>query len=569
MVAAIPASAIVNVTPNVIDAGGSGLDMIGLMLTNSTRPPTGSVLSLSTLSDVGTYFGASSTEYALAQIYFAGYSGSAIKPAALLFYQYPAAAVPAYLRGGNVSALTLAQLQAIGGTITLTIDGRSVTSGTINLSAVASFSAAATAIQTALNDQDASFTGVIAVTTGILTASSTTGTIAVGQTITGAGVPAGTIITGFISGTGSNGTYQTNITTAVSSTSMKSGPTLVTYDSTSGAFIVTAGTPGATGSITVASGSAATGLKLTAATGAVTSQGAAAGVPGNAMDAVYAQTQNFVSFMTAFQPSTSDMLAFAAWNNGKQSGTRFIYAMSDASAAPTTTPDTTSVGYQIAQLGYAGTAPIYDPANAISVAAFLMGAIASVDFSRTNARVTMAFRSGSGLTAGVTNKTIADALIANGYNFYGRYATANDANTFFYPGHISGDFRWIDSDFNQVWLNNAFQLALMDLLTSVGTIPYNAAGFSLIEAALADPINAALSFGAIQPGVALSAEQAAEVNTAAGLIVSDAIQQRGWYLQVAAPTAAVRASRGTPVCNFFYTDGQSVQTINLSSVLIQ
>ena len=67
----------------------------------------------------------------------------------------------------------------------------------------------------------ASFTGVIAVTTGVLTASAVTGTIMVGAPISGAGVPAGTIVTGFLSGTlGGAGTYSTNITTAVASTAM-------------------------------------------------------------------------------------------------------------------------------------------------------------------------------------------------------------------------------------------------------------------------------------------------------------------------------------------------------------
>ena len=64
-------------------------------------------------------------------------------------------------------------------------------------------------------------TGVIAVTTGILTISgSPTGTWQVGQFIYGTGVPAGTYITSLGTGTGGNGTYYTNCYTAVSSTAM-------------------------------------------------------------------------------------------------------------------------------------------------------------------------------------------------------------------------------------------------------------------------------------------------------------------------------------------------------------
>lgn len=63
------------------------------------------------------------------------------------------------------------------------------------------------------------FTGEIAVTTGILTvsAASSGAHLGVGTIITGTGVPGGTVITALGTGTGGNGTYQTNITTAVAS----------------------------------------------------------------------------------------------------------------------------------------------------------------------------------------------------------------------------------------------------------------------------------------------------------------------------------------------------------------
>lgn len=66
---------------------------------------------------------------------------------------------------------------------------------------------------------ESTFTGVIAVTSGILTVSSASAgaSLGVGSKITGTGVPLGTYITARISGTGGNGTYQTNIVTAVAS----------------------------------------------------------------------------------------------------------------------------------------------------------------------------------------------------------------------------------------------------------------------------------------------------------------------------------------------------------------
>jgi len=82
--------------------------------------------------------------------------------------------------------------------------------------------------------ETASFTGVIAVTTGILTASAVTGTISAGDIISGTGVPSGTVVVAQLSGTpGGAGTYSTNITTAVASTAMTTDGSVETQ------FIVT------------------------------------------------------------------------------------------------------------------------------------------------------------------------------------------------------------------------------------------------------------------------------------------------------------------------------------------
>jgi hypothetical protein len=71
--------------------------------------------------------------------------------------------------------------------------------------------------------QTSTFTGAIAVTTGILTLSATgTGTFAIGQALSGTGVPSGTFVRALLTGTlgAAGSTYSTNITTAVSSTTM-------------------------------------------------------------------------------------------------------------------------------------------------------------------------------------------------------------------------------------------------------------------------------------------------------------------------------------------------------------
>ena len=571
----IPASLIASVTPSVISAGGSALDLIGVMLTTNTRVPIGSAPSFPTKDAVSAYFGGTSLEYQLAAVYFGGFDNSDVKPGALRFSQYPTAAVSAYLRGGSLAAMTLAQLQALSGSLTVTVDGFARVAASINLSGASSFSAAAAAIQTALNatpPTPAVVTGSIAGTT--LTVSAvTSGALAIGQVLSGTGVAAGTKITGFLTGSGGTGTYTVDQSQTVASTSINAAaaPVVVTFDSTSSAFVITSGITGAPSTAAYATGTLAAGINLTQAAGAVLSQGAAPATPGAAMDAITKVTQNWVSFMTTFDPDNgagnTQKMAFATWTS--QQNNRFLYAAWDTDQSPTTTvPATSSLGYLVQQGNMSGVAPIYQDVNQ---AAFLMGAIASIDFTATEGRATMKFRSQSGLAATVTDGTVYKNLVANGYNCYGAFATANDQFTFFADGTIGGQYDWIDSYINQIWLTNQFQLSIMEGLTQAKSVPYNTVGDATIESWLMDDINQGVNFGAIREGVQLGSAQVQEVNTAAGLKIDSVLSSRGWYLQVLASqaTAQTRAARQSPPCKFWYMDGGSVQQLNLASVMVQ
>jgi hypothetical protein len=487
----IPASAIVQINPGVIGGGGNALALNGIILTNSTAVPIGTVQPFATATAVSTFFGAASAEAALAANYFAGFDNKTVTPGNLFFAQYAAAPVAAYVRGGSVAAMTLTQIQALTGTLIVTIDGVVKTSGSINLSAATSFSNAATIIA-------AGFT-------------------AMGGT--------------------------------------------VSYDAVRSAFVITSATTGAASTISFVTGTISTALMLTAATGAVTSQGAIASTPAAAMAAITAVTLNWAAFMTTWEPVIADKLAFAAWVNN-----RFIYVEWDTDILATQSGNATTLGPLLIASNSSGTVPIYGPA---SLAAFVLGSIASVDFARTNGRITFAFKSQSGLTASVTDQTIGANLIANGYNFYGSYATANQGFTFFYPGLVSGSYKFLDEYVNEVYLNNALQLALVSLLVAMPSIPYNPQGYSLIDAACMDPINAALNFGSIRGNVPLSSAQKAQVNNAAGTQIDTVLSSRGWFLQILPATAQVRAARGTPPMSFWYMDGGSVQAITLASIVIQ
>lgn len=659
----IPASYYANVTPGVISAGAGGVTLSELMLTTSWRPPIGAVLSFPTLAAVQAYFGPLSNEAMEAAVYFAGYSGATLTPGALLFVQYPTANVGAYLRGGNVSGLTLTQLQAISGVLDVTIDGTPETSSSINLSAATSFSNASAIITTALGltgptqgSGSGSFGGTFTATatgttlvvtvlganetivpgtiasamitgTGVpsntfivsqtlgspggngtyitnqaTTASSATitlgsnvlnvvviasGVVAIGQEVTGSGVSSGTFITGLGTGTGGAGTY---ITSARQNVAPESGITFViptvSYDSLSGGFLVISSTNGASSTIGFGSGPAAAPLGLTQATGAVTSQGAIAGVPAANMAAVIATNANFSTFQTLFDPDAgsgnTQKQAFAAWVNSTNN--QYAYICWDTDITPTESTDAaTSMGQILKANGSSGTVLIYEPSGTnLHLGAFAGAYAASINFNATNGRATADYKSQSGLSPSALNVGVKANLIANGYNSYDGVATRGGAWQFFDPGSISGEFEWFDTYLNQIWLNSQCQVALMNMLTTFGSLPYTPRGYGIIRQVLtggadgvsvslppASPVAAALNNGVINAGVPLSAEQAAFVNNLAGFPIDQFITTQGWYLIIQPATAQVRAARQSPTIILLYTDGGSIQRINLSSLVIQ
>lgn len=151
MAQAIPVSQVVTVNPAVVGAGGNPLALNAIILTQNTAAPVSSLLSFPGADDVADYFGVGSTEANLATNYFLGFDNSTRKPSTLFFAGYANAARAAWLRGQSLAGVTLAQIQAISGTLTVTIDGVVKTAASLNLSAATSFTNAASLIGTALS----------------------------------------------------------------------------------------------------------------------------------------------------------------------------------------------------------------------------------------------------------------------------------------------------------------------------------------------------------------------------------------------------------------------------------
>ena len=502
MTKSIPSDYFSSVTPGVVSPGGSALDLLGLVLSPSNRVPTGLVYPFPDADSVGAFFGQGSDEFVFATSYFNSYDNSFKKPGSILFTQYNAAAVPAYLRGGNVSGLTLTQLKALTGTLTLDVNGTPITSGAIVLTAATSFSNAATIIQAAF-------------TTPTFT---------------------------------------------------------VAYDSVSGAFVFTANTTGEASTIAFATGTStiAHGLLLLSTDGGSLSQGADAAVPATFMAAVLSQTTNWATFGLTFDPDGGSgntiKLEFAAWQVSRNN--RYCYVGWDSDLAPTTNANATeSMGNFLQAEQASGICPIYSPTY--KVAAMIMGFGASLDFGRLNGRATAAYRSQEGLAGEVNDETVANNLIANGYNFYGTVASATETDVFFFPGSVTGEYSWLDSYLCQIKFNAELAQAGLTLMRTVPSIPFNSAGEGLIRSAYSGPIQDALTFGTIRTGIELDSLEAAAVNNAAGVAIDTILTAKGYYLQILMPSAQVRKQRGSWINTLWYTDGQSVQKLQLASINVQ
>lgn len=128
-------------------------------------------MTFASANAVGNYFGMDSDEYKAAAKYFQSYDNSFKKPANLKFGKRIDAALAGSLIGGGASALaTLKTITA--GTFKIAVNGTDVTVSSLDLSACASMSAVATALQTKITGTSVAYNSNL---NAFVVTSSTTG----------------------------------------------------------------------------------------------------------------------------------------------------------------------------------------------------------------------------------------------------------------------------------------------------------------------------------------------------------------------------------------------------------
>jgi hypothetical protein len=332
-------------------------------------------------------------------------------------------------------------------------------------------------------------------------------------------------------------------------------------------FIVRSLTTGAASMVSVAdpeSGEVATALKLTTATAATTSAGSDAVTMVDTMNNIINTNQDWILFQSLTELTDAQKTELCSW--ASSSVNRYGYVVHDTSDAPTVANNATCFVQQVvAANGYENVFPVY---GSYLYATTALAYAASIDFARTNGRVSFKFRGFSGLAPNVSDLATAKALKSNGYNFYGSYSLNKTMAQYASDGAITGKFVWLDSFINQVWINANLVGAYANLFTNNQSYAFNDAGYGSVQAATIDPAEAAVTFGAIQKGVVLDNAQIRIVNNSVGKDISATLYSQGYYLFIPTQTGSARLARDLQGAIFYYVDGQLIQSITMSSTAI-
>ncbi|MEX5203090.1 DUF3383 domain-containing protein [Citrobacter freundii] len=330
-------------------------------------------------------------------------------------------------------------------------------------------------------------------------------------------------------------------------------------------FIIRSATTGADSEVSYAiAGALANTLLLTVETAAVVSPGAAATSLTDTMNGVINTNQNWVLFNSLVELTDDQKQELCAWASASHN--RFGYVVHDTTDAGTVANNANCfVQKVVVANGYENVFPIYG-SYLYSVTALAYAA--SVDFARTNGRISFKFRGFPGLTPNVSDLATAQALKSNGYNFYGAYSLNKTMAQYASDGAITGKFVWLDTFIDQVWINANLVSAYANLFTNNQSYPFNQNGYGAIQAATIDVANQALTFGAIQKGVVLDNAQIRIVNNTVGKDISATLYSEGWYLYIPTQTGAARLERQLQGAIFYWVDGQLIQSISMSSTAI-
>lgn len=188
-------------------------------------------------------------------------------------------------------------------------------------------------------------------------------------------------------------------------------------------------------------------------------------------------------------------LAVAGYIEG--AGSPHVFGITTSEAAAVTTNDSTSIGYEMAQLEYNRTLCQYSTSSPYAMASFF-GRAFTVNFQGNNTTITMMFKQEPGVVAENLNATQANALDSNNYNYFVEF---NNNTAIIVNGKVASGL-FFDEVWGVDWLANQVQTNIYNYqYTSPTKVPNTDPGnhniATQIEAACAQGV----TNGLLAPGI--------------------------------------------------------------------
>lgn len=312
-------------------------------------------------------------------------------------------------------------------------------------------------------------------------------------------------------------------------------PTTITGPSSTMAFA----TPGTGTDISLLTGLSA------ASSGSFLIQGIAAETALTALTILASMTTNWYGamFASAVVPADSDYVACAGFINGASPSR--IFGVTTQEGAALNPNLNTDVASQLQALGYNRTFVQYSSSNPYACAA-IFGLAFTTAFGGSNTLYTLKFQKEAGVVAESLTESQAAALATKSCNVFVNYNVVNAATggpvAILQQGTMANG-TFFDIIHGTDWLQNAIQVAVLNLLLTAGTkIPQTDAGVTLIVNTITQQLQQAVTNALVAPGV--------WNGPAIGAIVTGQTLSTGFYVfapPVATQSQAARAARQSPV----------------------
>lgn len=492
-------------------------ELITRMMTSNELLPTGSVVEMTTLDDVGYYFGTDSDEYKRATLYFGWVSKNITSPRKIAFARWADGSTAPMIIGGKSTTTLDAWNDVTAGAISITMGGVTNVISTLDFSSAVSLAGVAAVLQV----------GIRAETGGMWTAAT------------------------------------------------------VTYDATNQRFVLEGGSTGAATVGAALAGSGTEILNLInwaegvdPIANARWSDGAAAQTPLECITESAAASNNFGSF--EFLPYESegglvympqaDAEAVAAWNDAENVAYMFLLGVTAADAST----------YSAALIGYGGVALTLAPDEATDgqYPEMIPGIVlAATDYSRRNAVQNYMFQQFPSIDPLVTITSASNGYDLIRVNYMGRTQTAGQFIDFYQRGYLCGgatDPVDMGVYANEMWLKDAIAASIMTLLLALGKVSANTQGRAQLLGQVQSVINLALTNGTISVGKDLTVTQRQYVDSITGIPNSwRNVQTIGYWIDLSiVPVVVDSITEYHATYTLVYSKNDSIRKVEGTNILI-